>query len=61
MPLYIITYNYGSGEEIDVVEAKTEEDAKDMAYEAWREGAESSAEYEVVGEATEELREEYGV
>lgn len=59
MPSYIIKWNYGYGDEYDEVEADNEEAAQNIAYERWREDAESQAIYDVVGEATDELREEY--
>lgn len=61
MPWYIIRWDAGNGEEFDIVEAKDSNDACDMAYESWREDAESNSDYNTVGEATEELKEEHGL
>ena len=58
---YIITWDYGYGTNYDVVEAVDYKEAEKIAYEQWREGAESIADYGVEGEATEELLEEYGL
>ena len=59
MKKYIIKWNAGYGDEYSEIEAENEEEAQNYAYEEWREEAESQADYGVVGEATEELREEY--
>lgn len=56
---YIIKWNAGYGDSFEEVEARTEEEALMIAYEAWREEAENNADYGVVGEATEDLREAY--
>lgn len=56
---FIIKWNAGYGDNYDEVEAKDEDAANNMAYEACREEWENSADYSVVGEATDELREEY--
>lgn len=42
---WIITYNAGYGDQHDIVEAKTKEEADQAAYDAWCEEAESYAEY----------------
>jgi hypothetical protein len=60
MPKFIIRYNAGYGDEYDVVEAPTFEDAETEAYEAWKEAAEASADYGAE-EYTEELAEDYGL
>ena len=59
MKEYIIMWNAGFGQEFAVVEADNKEEAMEAAYEEWKETAESNANYRVVGEATEELKEEY--
>lgn len=59
MPNYIIKTNYGYGDDYEEIEADNVEEAEEIAYEVWREGAENQAIYEVIGEATDELREEY--
>ena len=41
------------------IEAANEDEAQKVAYEAWREDAEAQADYGVLGEATDELREDY--
>lgn len=45
MAYYVIKYDYGYGPMAEVVEASSTADARVMAYEAWRENAENSAEY----------------
>lgn len=59
MPTYIIEWNIGYGDNYDEVEAQNEEEASLLAYEAAREDFEQQASYGVIGEATDELREEY--
>ena len=59
MKKYIIMWDCGYGANYEEVEAENEEKANDIAYEAWKDGAESNANYKVVGEATEKLRDEY--
>ena len=54
MPKYIVSWNAGYGDSYEEVEA-----ADEQAYELWKEEAESNADYKVIGEATDELREEY--
>ena len=45
MPKFIIKWNAGYGESALVVEAETLEEANHDAYAAWREEAESNADY----------------
>lgn len=45
MPKYLVIYNHGYGEESDVVEADSQEEADKMAYETWKEAVENSADY----------------
>ena len=59
MTEYIVRWNCGYGDSVDIVNAKNEEDAEEEAYKLWREEAESNADYEVIGEATDELKEEH--
>ena len=59
MKSYIIKVDYGYGDEYEEVEAVNTEEAEKIAYEVWREGAENQARYDVIGEATDELREDY--
>lgn len=60
MKKYIIKFNYGYGDEVQVVECDTLEEAQDIAYENWKEGAESQADYSAE-EWTEEEAENYGL
>jgi len=53
MPKYKIHWDYGYGVHEETIEADTLEDAEEEAYQNWREGAESQADYgaeEVEGE-----------
>ena len=59
MPKYIIKWNAGYGESYLEVEVENEEAAQKWAYEEWREEAETNADYGVMGESTEELRDRY--
>ena len=58
MAKYIIKWNTGYGDNYDEVEAKDEEEAEQIAYEAWRSDVEDQADYEAM-EWTEELAEDY--
>ena len=60
MSAYLIRWNTGYGDSDEVVEAASQEEADKIAYEAWKEEAESQAYYsaEVM---TDELREEWGL
>ena len=59
MAKYLITWDAGCGENQDEVEATTQEEAQDIAYEAWKQEAESQAEYDAKP-MTAELADEYG-
>lgn len=59
MKSYIIKWDCGCGPMYEEILAASEDEAQKAAYEAWREDAESQADYGVLGEATEELREDY--
>ena len=59
MTKYIITWDIGYGRSHELVEAASEEAASAIAYENAREEFESNADYGCIGEATEELLEEY--
>jgi len=59
MKNYIIHINYGYGDEYEEIEAVDEDAARKIAHKRWLEEAESQAIFSVVGEATDELREEY--
>ena len=61
MPKFIISWDAGYGTEYDVVECESENNAIKEAYERWREDVENNSDYGVVGEATNELLEEYGL
>jgi len=56
---FIISWDAGYGDSHEEVDVENEEEALKWAYENWKEEAESSAVYGVVGEATDELREEH--
>lgn len=56
---FIVRWDAGYGNCYDIAEVENEEEALDYAAECWKEAAESQADYEVIGEATEELLEEY--
>ena len=60
MPKYLIKWNAGYGEMTDVAECASQEEADNIAYESWREAAESNADYaaEVL---TQELAEDHGI
>ena len=45
MPKYIIAANVGYGEDVEVIEASTDDEAQNAAYEKWREDAENNADY----------------
>ena len=60
MPKFIISWNAGYGTSYDEVEAKDSEEADQLAYEAWKEEAESNAEFSSE-EWSEEAAEEYGL
>jgi hypothetical protein len=59
MKKYIIMWDAGYGENYVEIEAENEKQANQDAYECCREEAESNANYKVLGEATDELRDEY--
>ena len=59
MNTYIIYWDSGYGKEYAEVNAESEDIARDLAYESWREAAESEADYSVIGISTEDLREEW--
>jgi len=58
---YVICWSIGFGDNFDIVQAPNAEEAQNVAYEAAREEFESSCSYECLGEATDELKEEYGL
>lgn len=60
MTQYITVVNYGYGDEIEVIDADSQEKADAVAYEIWKEGAEGQAEYKSV-ELNAETAEEFGV
>ena len=48
MARYIISWNVGFGDEADEVDCQSQEEAEEAAYEAWKEAAESGANYSAV-------------
>lgn len=60
MPKFIINWDSGYGESHDVIEADTLDEANAIAYDQWRDEAESYANYGAE-EYNEELAEEYGL
>lgn len=60
MPQFIIMYDYGYGENHELVEAEDKDAAIALAYESWRESAESNANYSATL-ATPELIEEHSL
>jgi hypothetical protein len=56
---FIIYWDAGFGEEYDLIDADTEDDAEEVAYHSWLETAESNASYGAK-EATPDNLEEYG-
>lgn len=59
MKKYIIRWNAGFGDSFEEVEVDNESHALDWAEENFREESESNADYEVMGESTDELRNDY--
>lgn len=57
---YIIMWDAGYGMNYDVVEAESYGKAEIMAYDEWKEEAESNATFSAM-EYTDELAEEYGL
>jgi hypothetical protein len=55
---WLIRWNIGYGDHIDVVEADTEEKAEEEAYDEWRAAAEDSADYQAIP-WTQELEDSY--
>lgn len=45
MPKYLIRYDYGYGDEIEVIDATGQASADDAAYAAWLKGAKGQALY----------------
>lgn len=60
MTKYLIKWDAGYGECYDVIDANDENEALNVAYEAWHDAVQSQAEYgaEIL---TDELADEYGV
>lgn len=56
---FIVKWDAGFGMDYCEIEAENEEAAQQYAYEAWKEEAETNADYGVLGESTDELKEEY--
>lgn len=45
MPKFIIRWNVGYGDNLEVVDANSETEARNLAYQSWREESENSADY----------------
>ena len=60
MQKYIIIWNAGYGEEADVIEATTQDEARKIAERRWREDAESNADYRAK-DYSKDLAEDYGL
>jgi hypothetical protein len=56
---YLITWNAGYGDTYDIVEAKDLDDADKMAYEEWKDEAETQAKYGVENDIPESEWEDY--
>lgn len=56
---YFIKWDCGYGDMHDVVDADSREEADEMAYDAWKEEAETNASYSAE-EFTQEVAEDYG-
>lgn len=56
---YLISWNVGYGDAYEVVDVESEDEAGEAAYEAWKEDAESNADYSAEP-LTKELAEEHG-
>lgn len=61
MPLYIVKWDAGYGEEFDEVEAGNEKEATKYARDQWHDVVESNASYSTVGLSTDKLKEECGI
>jgi hypothetical protein len=59
MAKFIVRWDAGYGDDYEVVEAENEEEALSDAHDFWKETVEANADYEVIGEATDELLEEH--
>lgn len=59
IPKFLIMADVGYGQDFEVIEAETLEDAQRAAYEKWREEAENNADY-WAKPLTQEVAEEYG-
>ena len=59
MAQFIIKWDAGYGYSYLEVEADSAEEAMQHAYEEWKAEAENNADYDVVGEATDDLRDDY--
>jgi hypothetical protein len=60
MAKFIIKWNAGYGDNYDVVEVSSLDEAETMAYEYWRDEVESNADYGAEP-YTEDLAEDYGL
>jgi len=59
MKTFIVRWNIGYGDNFEEVEAANNEDALEIAEGLWNDDVQANADYGVVGEATDELRENY--
>lgn len=59
MPKFLITWNVGYGESVEVAVAPSKERADEVAYEAWKEEAENQSDYSAEP-LTQELAELHG-
>ena len=59
MKSWIISWDTGYGKSHEEIEADTYDEAMEIAYQYWRGEVEANADYDVIGEATDDLREEY--
>ena len=60
MKEYVIVWDAGYGQSVEVVQAENLKEAEEQAYECWREEAESQSTI-FAQELTEEVAEQYGL
>lgn len=60
MPKYLIEWNAGYGKSYEAIEADSLRDAEKAAFQAWKDEAESNAEFGAK-ELTRDVAEEYGL
>jgi hypothetical protein len=59
MAKYLVIVNYGYGDDEEVIDVESQDEADSWAYETWKEGAEGQAKY-MSKLLTPEVAEEYG-